>query len=67
METDFPGAGVPHHSAHDVESPAWGSEDLLVRTRRVWGKVYGREIDRDEAIEILANVRRLAEVLWQAR
>ena len=34
--------------------------------RRVWSKAYGRVISDDEAIEILTNVRRLAEILFRA-
>jgi hypothetical protein len=36
------------------------------RARRVWSKAYGRVISDDEAIEILTNVRRLAEILLRA-
>ena len=67
MEMDFHGAGVSRHIEHDVASPAWVSEDLLAETRRVWSEAYEREIDQFEAMEILGNVRRLAEVLWKAR
>ena len=67
METDFQVAGVPRHIEHHVESPAWVSEDLLAETRRVWSEAYEREIDQFEALEILGNVRRLADVLWEAR
>ena len=44
----------------------WISEELLTETQRVWSEAYGREIAADEAIEILVNVRRLAEVLLHA-
>ncbi len=67
MGTDFQSAGVPHDSWHDVELPVWVSEDLLSETRHVWSQAYDRDVDDDEALEILANVRRLAEVLWRAR
>lgn len=36
-------------------------------TRCVWSEAYEREIDQFEALEILGNVRRLADVLWKAR
>jgi len=44
---------------------AWISDRLLAETRRVWSKEYGRPVDEEEAIEILMNVRRLAEVLME--
>ena len=44
---------------------AWISDRLLAETRRIWSKEYGRPVDEEEAIEILMNVRRLAEVLMK--
>lgn len=38
----------------------------IAEARRVWSKAYGRVISEEEAIEILMNVRRLAEVLLRA-
>lgn len=40
--------------------------ERIAEARRVWSIAYGREISDHEAIEILANVRRLAEVLLKA-
>lgn len=48
-------------------STAWITEELITETRRVWSSVYGRVISVDEAVEILGNVRRLAEVLLHAK
>ncbi|MBN2584941.1 MAG: hypothetical protein JXL80_17895 [Planctomycetes bacterium] len=42
---------------------AWIDDELLLKTRRVWSKEYGRAISEGEAVEILVNVKRLAEVL----
>jgi hypothetical protein len=39
---------------------------LFTETRRVWSRAYGREISDSEVIEILVNVRRLAETLLNA-
>ncbi len=39
------------------------SDERIAETRRVWSKAYGRVISEEEAVEILTNVRRLAEVL----
>jgi hypothetical protein len=42
------------------------SDERISEARRVWSKAYGRVISSDEAVEILTNVRRLAEALLQA-
>ena len=47
-------------------SMQWLSDERIAEARRVWSKAYGRVICEDEAIEILMNVRRLAEVLLRA-
>jgi hypothetical protein len=44
----------------------WVSEVLFTETHRVWSRAYGREISDSEVIEILVNVRRLAETLLNA-
>ena len=48
-------------------SMAWISDELLAETIDVWSENYGRPIGRDEAVEILMNVKRLAEVLITMR
>ena len=66
--TGFP----PEESAHgdlpgaDSERPlslAWISDDLLAHTRDVWSRHLGRDVSEDEAIDMLLNVKRLAETL----
>lgn len=47
-------------------STQWLSEERIAEARRVWSKAYGRVISEEEAIEILTNVRRLAEILLRA-
>ncbi|MCX5636902.1 MAG: hypothetical protein NTX52_04310 [Planctomycetota bacterium] len=44
-------------------STQWISEELLLETRKLWSKAYKRVISNEEAIEILMNVKRVAEVL----
>jgi len=44
-------------------STQWISEELLIETRKLWSKTYKRVISNEEAIEILMNVKRVAEVL----
>jgi len=65
--TGFPGrngqpvpvsGGVPDRP----ESLAWSSDELIAETQRVWSPHYGRELSADEAVEILRNVKRFAEV-----
>jgi len=56
-------------SPHTEETPrvggcvGWITRDLVAETCRVWGTAYGRPIATDEAVEILANVKRLTDVL----
>ncbi len=45
----------------------WMSEALIARTQDVWGRYLEREVDRDEAVEILLNVKRIAMVFHDAR
>ncbi len=45
----------------------WMSDELLAETRRVWSHAYGRVISEDEAVEILMNVKRFAELLMRTR
>ncbi len=61
------------HHGHEPDSVGvrplsvpWLSDERIAETRRVWSKAYGRVISEDEAVEILTNVRRLAEVLLRA-
>ena len=68
-----PLAGFPTTTGHHGPEPGsvvarplstqWLSDERIAEARRVWSKAYGRVISADEAIEILMNVRRLAEVL----
>lgn len=69
-------AGLPPGTGHHGPEPEpaatrplslqWLSEERIAEARRVWSKAYGRVISDDEAVEILMNVRRLAEVLLRA-
>ncbi len=69
-------AGFPPQTGHHGAEPGplemrplstqWLSDERIAEARRVWSKAYGRVISDDEAIEILMNVRRLAEVLLRA-
>lgn len=61
--------GCPQPAAAPRRPPgaAWITDEAIADTRRVWSPYYNRELTDAEAIEILMNVRSLAEVLVQAR
>ncbi len=44
-------------------SLAWITDELLAYTRDVWSRHLGRDVSEDEAIEMLLNVKRLAETI----
>ena len=44
----------------------WITGELVEDTRRVWSKRYGRLITPDEAMEILVNVKNVAEAFLKA-
>lgn len=46
-------------------SLAWVSDDAIAESQRLWSTRYGREVSEDEAIEILRNVKRFAEMLLE--
>ncbi|MEY3175220.1 MAG: hypothetical protein RLZZ436_3134 [Planctomycetota bacterium] len=46
-------------------SLAWVSDELIAETQRLWSARYEREISVEEAIEILQNVKRFAEMLLE--
>lgn len=48
-------------------SLAWITDELIEDTRRVWSQAYGRVLSADEAVEIVMNVKRLAEVLLKSQ
>lgn len=47
----------------DVVSRSWMTDELTRETRQIWSQAYQREVSEDEAMEILTNVKRLAEAL----
>jgi hypothetical protein len=64
--------GFPPENGHPVCVPgevpdrplslAWMTDELIAETQRVWSPHYGRELTKDEAVEILQNVKRFAEI-----
>ncbi len=63
-------------TGHSQASPAaandalrlhpWITQELFAESRWVWSAAYGRELPDEEVIEILLNIRRLAEALLYA-
>jgi hypothetical protein len=45
---------------------AWVSDELLADTMAVWSKTYGHLVGKEEAMEILTNIKHYAEVLLKA-
>lgn len=62
-----PSLSGPVESAIRPFSQAWITDALIEKTRRVWSKVYGRVVTAEEAVEILVNVKRFAELLVQIK
>ena len=58
---------VPGQAPGRPLSIAWISDELLAKTQQVWSKAYGRPISTEEAVEILTNVKRMAQVLLKAK
>jgi len=44
----------------------WVTEDLIAYTQEVWGRYLERDVGRDEAIEMLLNVQRIALAFYLA-
>ena len=69
IEPELTGLARPPED-HGPDLPlslAWISEDLIEETQRVWSKTYGRVITRNEAVEMLVNVKHVALVFMDAR
>jgi hypothetical protein len=47
-------------------SLAWITDELVAETRQVLGRAYGRELTDADAVEILTNVKRLADTVLRA-
>ncbi|MBA3709619.1 MAG: hypothetical protein H0X38_00195 [Planctomycetes bacterium] len=44
---------------------AWISDDLLAEAIAVWSRLYRRPIGKEEAVEMLQNVKRAGEVIYR--
>jgi len=45
----------------EIPGQGWINGELIEDTRQVWSKRYGRVIAPEEAVEILVNVKKVAE------
>jgi hypothetical protein len=66
VASTIPLRALPLEPADRALSRAWITDELLAETRRVWSNAYQRVITESEGVEILSNVKRLAEVLGEA-
>lgn len=62
-----PSLSGPVETAIRPFSQAWITDALVEKTRRVWSKVYGRVVSAEEAVEIMVNVKRFAELLVEIK
>lgn len=63
------GTGSPLTAGATADRPpcaAWITDELIAEHRRVWSKVYRRPVGAEEAVEIIMNIRRLAEAVVHA-
>jgi hypothetical protein len=64
----FPGPGhdrsQPAVASGRLPSETWITDEFLAETQRHWSEAYGRLLSADEALEILRNVKGVADVLW---
>jgi len=59
-------AQCDHASGNGSLETEWITEDLIARTQDVWGRYLEREVDREEAIEMLLNVQRIGLAFYLA-
>ena len=70
MKNQPESTGLPANIEQNRQRPlstSWITDELMEDTRKVWSKVYGRVISPAEAVEILMNVKKLAEVIMDAQ
>ncbi len=57
----------PHVDAEEVGigrfTIEWITPELLQEAREVWSEVYGQDVTAGEAVEILSNIKSLAELV----
>ena len=67
--------GCPPGSGQQMRDPwaqrrplteAWITEDLLAEAITVWSRLYRRQVTREEAVDMLMNVKRLGVAIEHA-
>jgi len=62
--TGFRCPQIEHDSAENRPmAMSWMTEELLNKTIQVWSRAYGRIISRDEAMDILRNIKTFYELV----
>lgn len=62
--TGFSAPEMDHNTAPGRPmATVWMTDTLLDETVQVWSRVYGRTIGRDEAVEILRNIKNFFELV----
>ena len=56
-------AAIPPRSPVRPPGAGWITDEMIEDTRRHWSPRYGYELSDTEAVEILMNIKRLAQVL----
>ena len=46
-------------------SLSWMTDEMLEETRQLWSQRYERDLSMEEAVEILQNIKRFAEMLLE--
>ena len=46
-------------------SLSWMTDEMLEATRQLWSQRYERDLSTEEAVEILQNIKRFAEMLLE--
>lgn len=49
-----------------ILATAWITEDLLAEAITVWSRLYRRQVTREEAVDMLMNVKRLGMTIQHA-
>lgn len=63
--TGLGGPEIEHDPDGNRPAMHWMTTELIDETVRVWSPVYGRQINRSEAIEILRNIKAFFELVTE--
>jgi hypothetical protein len=66
LPDEVQGQGEPAAAGGRPLALAWITDELIEEHRRVWSSMYRRIITEEEAIEIIMNIKRFAEIVLDA-